>query len=110
MTRIFLGPGGSLVFTVCPATKSLHLHPLISYATKAFNCSLAVIGVLLLQKSLTTTHFLSTKPKELRAMLDTAMEILLELDGGSKSIVKCRDTLSSLMAVVDSSSKFIALL
>ncbi|KAE8382394.1 fungal-specific transcription factor domain-containing protein [Aspergillus bertholletiae] len=67
-----------------------------------FNSSLAVIGVLLLQKSWDTIHLLPIMPTELRAVLDTAMEILLDLDGGSKTIVKCRDTLSRLLAIVDS--------
>lgn len=65
--------------------------------------------MLLIQKTFTHIHLQSIVPTELRVMLDTAMEILFDLDGGSKTIMRCRDNLARLLAAVDSNGMCIAL-
>lgn len=60
-----------------------------------------MVGVLLIKKTFVNVQVsLSISTTELRAMLDTAMEILHDLDGGSKTIMRCRDTLARLLFVV----------
>ncbi|KAF9894960.1 hypothetical protein FE257_004582 [Aspergillus nanangensis] len=63
-----------------------------------------IVGILLIQKTFTHIPLLPIAPAEVRDMLDTAMEVLLDLDGGSKTIMRCRDTLARLLAVVDSNT------
>lgn len=38
----------------------------------------------------------------LRALLDTAMDVLHGLDNGSETIMRCRDTLTRLLTELDS--------
>jgi hypothetical protein len=71
----------------------------------AFNASLAIIGVLIVQ----TLPISVPQPQadsacstaELRGLLDTAMEVLTGLDQGNKTLMKCRDTLGKLLRWID---------
>ncbi|KAL4898595.1 putative Zn(II)2Cys6 transcription factor [Aspergillus ambiguus] len=67
-----------------------------------FNASLAVLGVLLVNKIPAYSGELSMfAVDDLRALLDTAMEILQGLDKGNKIIMRCRDTLTRLLMTLD---------
>ena len=68
----------------------------------AFNSSLAVLGVLLINRMPTYSADLSGfSVTELRALLDSAIEILHGLDGGNKTMMRCRDTLAQLLTAFD---------
>jgi len=67
-----------------------------------FNSSLAVLGVLLINRIPTYSADLSGfSVAELRALLDSAIEILHGLDGGNKTMMRCRDTLAQLLTAFD---------
>jgi len=72
---------------------------------KAFNSSLAIMGILLIKRMPAfSTELSDISAVDLRAMLDTAMDVLHGLDKGSKTIMRCRDTLTRLLAELDSDS------
>lgn len=65
-----------------------------------------MLGVLLIKRVPIYSAELSSIPvAELRAMLDTAMDILQCLDKGNKTIMRCRDTLSQLLTAYDFDGK-----
>lgn len=69
---------------------------------QAFNASLAILGVLLIKRnSPGQTKLPDFTIAELRALLDSAMEILQGLDKGNKTVMRCRDSLSRLVAAFD---------
>ncbi|BCS19451.1 fungal specific transcription factor domain-containing protein [Aspergillus puulaauensis] len=71
-----------------------------------FNAALAVLGVLLVKRIPTPTPTESGEPlsalstAELRVLLDTAMEVLTGLDQGSRTLMRCRNTLGRLLAAI----------
>ncbi|KAK3332833.1 hypothetical protein B0T19DRAFT_457818 [Cercophora scortea] len=73
-----------------------------------FNAALALLGVLAIKRMPAYTAELSTcsSVAELRVLLDTALEILRDLDkGGNKTILRCRDTLAQLLTAFDSAGQ-----
>lgn len=61
-----------------------------------------MLGVLLIKRMPAYAAELSAIPAgELRALLDTAMDILRGLDKGNKTIMRCRDTLAQLLTAYD---------
>lgn len=69
---------------------------------EAFNSSLAVLGVLLVRRMpLFSAELAGSSDADLRSLLDAAMGVLQDLDKGSKTVLRCRDTLSRLVAEFD---------
>ncbi|KAL2820192.1 fungal-specific transcription factor domain-containing protein [Aspergillus cavernicola] len=63
-----------------------------------FNASLAILGVLLVEKTnLFPEIFLSLSVAEMRASLSNALDILRGLDNGNTMISKCQSTLKRLL-------------
>ncbi|KAK3358167.1 hypothetical protein B0T25DRAFT_567403 [Lasiosphaeria hispida] len=68
----------------------------------SFNSSLAILGVLAVKRNPTYTAELSSfLVAQLRALLDTAMEILNGLDKGNTTIMRCRNIFTRLITAYD---------
>jgi hypothetical protein len=104
------GRGGFRAITVSTNSSAivvLDVNGLTGVSQPAFNASLAVLGILAIKRIPAYAADLAAfSVTELRHLLDSALEILDGLDGGSEIITRCRAALAQLLRELDQDGEF----